>query len=267
MIVVSTIVQATTNVFTGKTVLASYIIEQVCKVPEFDVGWFYCKFGNNDKSTLLAVLRGVIGQLVKANSQLYPHVLAAKNTTGGLKLVSQKVGKDLLAECLQELEKTCIIIDGLDECDKDIREEIMALFTRLVKEQNNATPGSLRILFVSTDEPDIRKPLSKTVCLTLKDTDNFSEMQDYARTWGKRIQDLHTLTDQKTEEIVSEVMNRADGKCLALLHIPLDQLTLTSLGMYLYCYLVFTSLHDQLTLEDLDHELQPDCLPQGLGDA
>jgi len=217
---VSAIVQTTTNVFTGKTVLASYIIEQVCKVPEFDVGWFYCKFGNNDKSTLLAVLRGVLAQLVKANDQLYPHVLAAKNSTGDLKLISHKAGKDLLAECLQVLEKTCIIIDGLDECDKDVRGEIISLFTRLAKAQNDAMSGSLRILLVSTDEADIRKSLSKAVCLTLKGTDNFSEMQDYARTWGKRIQDLHTLTDQKTEEIVSEVMKRADGKYSALLHGP-----------------------------------------------
>jgi len=180
------------------------------------VGWFYCKFGNNDKSTFLAVLRGVIAQLVKGNGQLYAHVLAAKNTTGDLKLVSDKVGKDLLAECLQVLEKTCIIIDGLDECDKDVRGEIISLFVRLVKERNKATPGSLRILFVSTDEADIRKPLSKAVCLTLRGTDNFSEMQDYARIWGKRIQDAHTLTDQKTEEIVNEVMKRADGKHSAL---------------------------------------------------
>ena len=49
--------------------------------------------------------------------------------------------------------------------------------------------------------------------------------------------------------------------------LSLGQLKLTSLGMYLYCYLVFTSLRDQLTLEDLDRELQPDCLPRGLGDA
>jgi len=176
------------------------------------VGWFYCKFGNNDKSTFLAVLRGVIAQLVMANGQLYPHILAAKNRTGYLKLSSDKVGKDLLAACLQVLEKTCIIIDGLDECDKDVRGEIIAIFTRLVKERNDAIPGSLRILFVSTDDADIRKLLSKAVCLTLKGTDNFSEMRDYARTWGKRIQNLHCLTDQKTEEIVSEVMKRADGK-------------------------------------------------------
>jgi len=212
MIVMSSIVQATTNVFIGKTVLASYIIEQVCKVPEFDVGWFYCKFGSKDKSTFLAVLRGVIAQLVMANGQLYPHILAAKNTTRHLKLSSDKVGKDLLAACLQVLDKTCIIIDGLDECDKDVRGEIIAIFTRLVKERNDAIPGSLRILFVSTDNADIRKLLSKAVCLTLKVTDNFSEMRDYSRTWGKRIQDLHCLTNQKTEEIVSEVMKRADGK-------------------------------------------------------
>ena len=73
---------------TGKTVLASYIIEQVCQVPEFDVGWFYCRFGNKDRSTLLAVIRGIIAQLVKGNSQLHPHVLEAKNRTGDLKLIS-----------------------------------------------------------------------------------------------------------------------------------------------------------------------------------
>ena len=121
-----------------------------------------------------------------------------------------------MAECLQVLDKTCLIIDGLDECDKDVRREIISLFTRLAKVQNDAVPGSLRILFISTDEADIKTPLSKAVCLTLKDTDNLSEMQDYARVWAKRIQESHRLTDQKMQEIISKVMKRAEGKSSAL---------------------------------------------------
>jgi len=251
----------------GKTVLASYIIEQACQVPEFDMGWFYCRFGNNNRSTLLAVIRGIIAQLVKANGQLCPYALNAKNKTGDLNLISPQVGKDLMAECLQVLEKVCIIMDGLDECDKDMRREIISLFTSLAKVQNDAVPGSLRILFISTDEVDIRKLLSKAACLILKSTDNFSEIQDYAQVWAKRIQDSHTLTDQKTEEIVREIIKRADGKPSALVHIFLEQLKLTLLGMYLYCYLVFNNLQNQLAFEDLDRELQPDCLPRGLGDT
>jgi len=205
-------------------VLASYIIEQVCKVPEFGVGWFYCRFGNNDRSTLLAVLRGVIAQLVKANDQLRPHVLKAKHKTGELKLISPQAGKDLMAECLQVLEKTCIIIDGVDECDKGVRTEIISLFTRLTKAQNEAVPGSLRILFMSTNEVDIAKLLSKAACLTLKSTDNFPEMQHYAWTWAKRIQGSHSLTDKKMEEIVNMVMKIADGKFPALVRISLDDM-------------------------------------------
>ena len=201
--------------------LASYIIEQAHQVPEFDVGWFYCRFGNKDRSTLLAVIRGILSQLVKANGQLRPHILEARNKTRDLKLISPQAGKDLMGECLKVLEKTCIIIDGLDECDKDVRGDIISLFIRLAKAQNDTVPGSLRILFVSTDEPDIRRPLSKAVCLTLKGTDNFSEMQDYAQVWAKRIQRLHSLTDQDMEEIVSKVMKRADGKPSAFIHISL----------------------------------------------
>ena len=37
--------------------------------------------------------------------------------------------------------------------------------------------------------------------------------------------------------------------------------------MYLFCYLVLYNLLGQLTREDLDRELQPDNLPNGLGDA
>ena len=95
------------------------------------------------------------------------------------------MGKDLLAECLQVLEKSCIILDGLDEYDKDVRREIISLFARLAKKRNDAVPGSLQVLFVSTDEANIRKSLSKAMCITLKGSDNFSEMQDYAHTWTK----------------------------------------------------------------------------------
>ena len=185
------------------------------------MGWFYCKFGNEDKSTLLAVIRGILAQLVRANDQLRPHILEAKNRTGDLKLYSLQAGRDLMSECLQVLEKTCIIIDGLDECDKRVRGEIISLFIRLAKTQNDARPGSLRILFVSTDEVDIRKLLFKATCLTLKTTDNFSEMHDYARVRAKRIQESHALTDQVIEEIISKVMKRADGKSPALVRTSL----------------------------------------------
>lgn len=187
------------------------------------MGWFYCRFGNKDKSTLLAVIRGIITQLVKANGQLRPYILEAKNTTGDSKLISPQAGKDLMAACLQVLEnlKTCIVIDGVDECDIGVRAEIISLFTRLTKARNDAVPGSLRILFTSTNEVDIRKLLSTAVCLTLKDTDNFSEMQDYARVWAKQIQRLHALTDQKMEGIVDTVMMRADGNPPVLARISL----------------------------------------------
>ena len=72
--------------------------------------------------------------------------------------------------------------------------------------------------------------ITRTPNLSLRGTDNFSEMQDYAGTWAKQILDLHSLTDQKTEEIVSEVMERVDGKPSALVHISLELLKLTSLG-------------------------------------
>lgn len=117
-----------------------------------------------------------------------------------------------MAECLQALEKACLIIDGLDECDKDARPEIISLFTKLASTQNDALPGSLRILFISTDEVDIRKPLARAVPILLKSANYFSEMQDYARVWARKIQTLHSLMDEEAENIVRKVMDRADGK-------------------------------------------------------
>ncbi|KAF8429161.1 hypothetical protein EV426DRAFT_210908 [Tirmania nivea] len=230
------------------SVLSSYIIERLREIPQFTVGWFYCRFGNKEKNTLLAVTRGILAQLLRGNDRLRPLMLKARQETDAAKLVSTDLAQELMRQCLEELQKSCVVIDGLDECDREERKKTMAIYTKLVKQLCNNLPTSVRVLFVSTDENDIRIHFTKAELIHLTAADNYVEMRDYARTWSKKIQELHQLSHQETEAMTLDVLRRANG-------------------MYLFCYLVLNNLLGQLTREDLDRELQPDNLPNGLGDA
>ena len=143
-------------------------------------------------------------------------MLKARQQSDAAKLVSTGLAQELLRQCLEELQKSCIVIDGLDECDREERKKIMTIYTKLANQLSDNLPASFRVLFVSTDENDIRIQFTKAEIIHLTPKDNYAEMQDYARIWSRKIQEIHQLNHQETEMIVLDVLERANGKPILL---------------------------------------------------
>ena len=60
---------------------------------------------------------------------------------------------------LETVPNHFVIVDGLDECEPVERKHITTLLRDLVKHCDNTWPGSLRVLILSHDLPDIRNLL------------------------------------------------------------------------------------------------------------
>ena len=148
------------------------------------------------------------------NDRLRPLMLKARQQTDAAKLVSARLAQELMKQCLEELQKSCVVIDGLDECDREERKKIIEMYTRLAKQLGNNLPTSVRILFVSTNENDIKIQLNKAQAeiIHLTAAENYAEMLDYSRIWSKKIQELHQLSHQETEVVALDVLKRANGE-------------------------------------------------------
>ncbi len=66
----------------GKTILASLLIEEARKLPGVQVVFFYCKHGDSQRNTFLAVARSILLQLLRHNGSLLSYLFEAACTSG-----------------------------------------------------------------------------------------------------------------------------------------------------------------------------------------
>lgn len=139
----------------GKTILASTIIESLEKLSNttpIRFAYFYCKDGDPNRNTFVAVARGLLSQLLRDNSDLLLHLYDKGNLKSGEAILTDpEMAKELLEVALDSAQKpTYIVIDGIDECcDRTERKLICSWFIEQVNGLPREDLGNLRCLFVS----------------------------------------------------------------------------------------------------------------------
>lgn len=121
---------------------------------------------------------------------------------------SDRVLEELLRTALENTSKTYVVIDGLDECEKSERTKILGWFIPTIK---SMAPGGMRGVFISRDEYDINKKLSKARKRRIDTKDTSNDMEVYLQTLSKEVQQKFRLSDSRRSEIVSTVFTRAEG--------------------------------------------------------
>src|SRR5437763_7902 len=117
--------------FAGKTVLASVIVEEsqrLCEKHPIHIVFFYCKHKDPQRNTFTAVAKGMLVQLLRQNDGLLSYLYEKALLSGETILESRVLAKELLETALKSLEKVYIIIDGVDECDRDEKKIIISWF-------------------------------------------------------------------------------------------------------------------------------------------
>lgn len=198
---------------TGKTILASVIIEACQKVQSIAVIYFYCNYQDPQRKTFVAVARALLVQLLNLNDELLPYLYDKCIGSGQVSLVSSQLYKELLETALKTGSiQTFIVIDGLDECDPLERNAILSFLTPIVKAEGPT--GRLRALIVSQDENDIRKVFRGSPVLKLMDAHNKSDIEGYADHWCSEIQKKFGLPVETTQYIRTAVCEGSDGNLM-----------------------------------------------------
>lgn len=251
----------------GKTVLASVVIEESQRLrkehPIFVV-FFYCKHRDPKRDNFTAVIRGMLVQILQQDDSLLPYLYEKASLSGEPVLESLTLAKELLETALKSLEKVYVIIDGIDECEKNERERIIMWFRSTIDSLPANESESLRCLFLSQDDGVIGKLLSKTPVIRISLEDTSDDIRRYTTVWSQKIQARFGISDADRKDIAAIVAERAKGKII--LHC-ISSVANDCTGMFLFAKLVMENLHSQTRLAKLKRELEPGRFPCGLEDA
>jgi hypothetical protein len=194
--------------------MASLAVEEARKLPGTTVTFFYCKYGDESRNSFLAVARGVLSQVLSSqrpNDDLLLYVDERASCSGETVLSSVKLAKELLETVFLSYKKTYIILDGLDECNREERKEISAWFRQLVDGLPRKEMDIIRCLFVSQDDGYARKDLSMLPSIKLTATSNKSDIETYAKVWHQRIGEKFGPLNRKELNVANIVTARAQG--------------------------------------------------------
>ncbi|KAL3487316.1 hypothetical protein BJX62DRAFT_241131 [Aspergillus germanicus] len=134
----------------GKTILAARIIQELQKSSSAKVIFFFCKEGDLERNSFLAFARALLGQLLRRNKALLPHLYerATDSPTGTLTSISS--AQELLGLALRSLPSIFIVLDGVDECPPKESRTLVSWLQKEVESVNNDS-GDACCLFVSQD--------------------------------------------------------------------------------------------------------------------
>ncbi|PNP78932.1 hypothetical protein FNYG_07797 [Fusarium nygamai] len=166
----------------GKTFLISRVVDysiERAKTGEA-VAFFYCKRDEENRRNPQDILRSILRQLstpVQGVERGTIHV-ALKDLPNRLELKGSTFDastcEHLIGKLIEDYSKTSIILDALDECDRNTRHELMRVM-------NNLLNGSskLRVFISSRHDDDIRRHFKGAPIMEMQATDNEKDIASF----------------------------------------------------------------------------------------
>ncbi|KAF2116189.1 hypothetical protein BDV96DRAFT_645526 [Lophiotrema nucula] len=232
----------------GKTILASLVIEEAIKLKQtkhdIAVVFFYCRDQDNTRDTFISVARGLLTQLMQQDDSLLSYFYEIASRSGQTTLSSPVLAKEILDTATKNCEKLYIIIDGVDECEKEERKDLVSFLVSVWEALPIDEADSLRCMFISQDDSAARKDFSTMVALKITTNDVKHDIRSFARVWSLKIQSRFDLSDERLQYVEDVVTERADG-------------------MFLFAKLMSAYLYEQSSLGQLEEELIPGSFPKG----
>jgi hypothetical protein len=167
------------------------------------IAFFYFDFKDKERYAVERGLRRIILQLSTWSPYRYRALEAQYKLSNGQTLPTYEDLQHILEELLQELGRTYIIFDALDECEKTEQKRLVEVILRLQK----WTKSPLHLLFTSQPLTVFSDSFKDVTCVHLesavthKDIELFVEIElREMKTWASRV-----------DEIVVRVVHKSSG--------------------------------------------------------
>ena len=221
---------------TGKTILSAHIISELQHC--HPTAYFFCKSDDQRKQITTAVLQNWIWQLVH-DSPILPEPITSPSDE--CQSPSSLILSRTLLGLQQYLQRSYLIVDGLDECIDDLTEFLRCCQTLSER---------WCVLIISRDVPNIRKTLERRGFMhkALTTHDNKEDINSLIVHKAISVQDtkgdINKFVDQKTKELADMKSWHAVQKGIA------NVLSANAEGMFLWVRLVLDFLLEDTTLEN-----------------
>jgi hypothetical protein len=128
-------------------------------------------------------------------------------------LSTKRLAQELITTAFKNFPKLYIVVDGIDECDREERKEIASTFETIWESlpNDNIEPDSLRCLFISQDDGPSRKDFAKMVSMKINEDHIKKDLRAYANAWSIKIQTKFSLPEVKRKLAEDYVTSSAEG--------------------------------------------------------
>ncbi|KAF5549979.1 zinc finger C2H2-type integrase DNA-binding protein [Fusarium napiforme] len=196
----------------GKTILTSLIVEEAQKLaPRPRVLFFYCKQSLPEHNTFLALARSFILQLLDQDKSLLLYLHGKHCDSNEAVLSSIPLAQEMLKFLLSSCKSAYIIVDGLDECEREERKVITQWFCHLVESLPENAPDRLRCLFVSQDDRIGTKDLQGLAKINIEPQDNKQDILVYSRVQANELRRKFDFSEEESGRIAIAVTESVKG--------------------------------------------------------
>ncbi|KAK8069384.1 hypothetical protein PG994_006000 [Apiospora phragmitis] len=232
----------------GKSVLASVVADQNRAIPDVSVGLFYCVQSDPQSNTFISVAKSFLAQMLTQDTTLLPLVYENMRTENGEAVLKKTDNTKMLLDLALRCRKTYLIIDGIDECERDERKKICSWFSNIVDSLGRTQADEIRCIFVSQDDGIARKDLSGLSAISITTENTERDIHIYSTEWQAKIEQKFG-TFQEYELNIAKVV------------------TAKSQGMFIYAKCVLPELYHQASREQLLSHWRSDHFPNDLNEV
>ncbi|KAL7266423.1 hypothetical protein RUND412_011032 [Rhizina undulata] len=207
----------------GKTTLASLVIDESIESKNDAVAYFYCKHGERDRQDPASILSTIVKQLsLMGPAEFLPQSVvstfkAQKPKSGTMQLSESR---KLIANLAENFVQTIIVIDALDECDKESRKDLLAALDIIL----NSSNGVIKLFVTSRDADDIALKLENVPKIYITSSDNTADIAAFVRAEvDKRILDKSLLRGEVTSEVKESIIEKLNYGANGIFHLNGNQ--------------------------------------------
>ncbi|KAG4282209.1 hypothetical protein FPRO04_13385 [Fusarium proliferatum] len=198
----------------GKTFLVSRVVDysiENAKTGEA-VAFFYCKRDEENRRNPQDILRSILRQLsipVQEVEGGTMHV-ALKNLPNRLELngttFDVSTCEHLIGNLIKDYSRTTIVLDALDECERNTREELVRVLSNLTNESSK-----LRVFISSRHDEDIARHFRDTPAMAIQATDNGEDISSFVKDKLFRDTRWPGISHKFQEEVKSVFHKKSQG--------------------------------------------------------
>lgn len=179
------------------------------------LAYFYCDRNNRDRREPISILRSFVRQLSTAQrgNAIQPPLLqlySQKQRTGFASgKPTMRESEELLLQLIEIYPQTTLVLDALDECDRQTRTKLIEVFDNLLEKSTRP----VKIFISSRPEPDIKHRFECGPNVGIQATDN---QDDISRFVSAEI-DKHEKSRRRKlstglrEEVVQTLLEKSQG--------------------------------------------------------